>query len=140
MALPDASRENSLTNIEYGLNYFIIPWGAMLLALPFIFIKGLKERRLIPLFLGFWLVLIFAMGGTTPLPKLVLGRLFDIVTFERYTFWANLLALPIIGLLAVALIDRYGRKAMLGLGALAPLTMPVPPPLPVYHVPPHPQF
>src|SRR5258708_2804526 len=138
--IPHASRENSLTNIEYGLNYFIIPWGAMLLALPFIFTKGLKERRLLPLFLGFWVVLIFAMGGTTPLPKLVLGRLFDIVTFERYTFWANLLALPIVGLLAVTLIDRYGRKAMVGLGTLAALTMAVAVSWPVFHVTHRPRF
>ncbi len=140
MPIPHASRENYLSNIEYGLNYFIIPWGAMLLALPFIFTKGLKERRLLPLFLGFWVVLIFAMGGTTPLPKLVLGRLFDIVTFERYTFWANLLALPIVGLLAVMLIDRYGRKAMVGLGALAALTMAVAVSWPVYHVTHDPEF
>ncbi len=140
MPIPHASRENYLTNIEYGLNYFIIPWGAMLLALPFIFTKGLKERRLLPLFLGFWVVLIFAMGGTTPLPKLVLGRLFDIVTFERYTFWANLLALPIVGLLAVMLIDRYGRKAMVGLGTLAALTMAVAVSWPVYHVTHDPEF
>jgi hypothetical protein len=140
MPIPHASRENYLTNIEYGLNYFIIPWGAMLLALPFIFTKGLKERRLLPLFLGFWVVLIFAMGGTTPLPKLLLGRLFDIVTFERYTFWANLLALPIVGLLAVMLIDRYGRKAMVGLGTLAALTMAVAVSWPVYHVTHDPEF
>jgi hypothetical protein len=140
MPIPHASRENYLSNIEYGLNYFIIPWGAMLLALPFIFVKGLKERRLLPLFLGFWVVMIFAMGGTTPLPKLALGRLFDILTFERYSFWANLLALPIVGLLAVTLIDRYGRKAMVGLGTLAALTMAVAVSWPVYHVTHDPEF
>ncbi|HET6840428.1 MAG TPA: hypothetical protein VFK06_01875 [Candidatus Angelobacter sp.] len=140
MPIPHASRENYLTSMEYVLNYFLIPWGAILLALPFIFVKGLSERRLRPLFYGFWLAMIFSMGGTTPLPKLLLGRVFEVLTFERYTLAASLLALPIIGLLAVTLIDRYGRKAMVGLGTLAALTMGVAVAWPVYHPTHEPDF
>ena len=57
------------------MNYIIVPWGAMLLALPFIFLKGLKESRLRPLFIGFWVTMIFGLGGTTPLPRILLGML-----------------------------------------------------------------
>ena len=46
---------------------------------------------------GFWLALIFGLGGTTPLPKWLLGRAYEILTFERFTFWATLLAMPIVG-------------------------------------------
>ncbi|HLZ00440.1 MAG TPA: hypothetical protein VKT33_15380 [Candidatus Angelobacter sp.] len=140
MPIPHASRENYLTSTEYGLNYFVIPWGALLLALPFIFVKGLSDRRLRPLFYGFWLAMIFSLGGTTPLPKLLLGRVFEVLTFERYTLASNLLALPIIGLLVVSLIDRYGRKAMVGLGTLAALTMAVAVAWPVYHPTHEPDF
>ena len=101
MPIPHTSRTNYLESIEWGLNYFIIPWGAMMLALPFIFFQGFREKRFVPLFLGFWLTLIFGLGGTTPLPKILLGRAFEIVTFERFTFWATLIALPFIGLLAM---------------------------------------
>ncbi len=141
MPIPHASRENYLSSMEYSLNYFVIPWGALILALPFIFIRGLKEARLRPLFLGFWLAMIFAMGGTTPLPRMLLGnRVFEILTYERYTLAASLLALPLVGLLAVMLIDRYGRPAMVGMGALAALTMALAVAWPVYHPTHEPDF
>ncbi|HMF91862.1 MAG TPA: hypothetical protein VKL40_14550 [Candidatus Angelobacter sp.] len=133
MPIPHASRENLLNSIFLGLNYFIIPWGALLLALPYIFWKGLSETRLRPLFLGFWLSMMLAMGGTTPLPRFLLGRAFDVVTFERFSFWANLMALPLVGLLAATLIDRFGRKAALCLGALAAFTMAMAVAWPIYH-------
>src|SRR5215470_7791380 len=123
MPIPHASRENLLSSIFLGMNYFIIPWGALLLAMPYFFVKGLSESRLRPLFLGFWLTMIFGLGGTTPVPRLLLGRAFEVLTFERFTFWASLMALPLLGLLAVTLIDRYGRKAALTLAALAGFTM-----------------
>src|SRR5438045_2748185 len=123
MAIPHASRSNFLIDTEYGINYWIIPWGAAILAWPFIFIRGLGERRYRPLFYGFWLAMIFGLGGTTPLPRWLLGRSYEVLTFERFTFWANLMALPLIGLLAVILIDKYGRKASVSLAALAGGTM-----------------
>lgn len=134
LPIPHASRSNYLTNLEFGMNYWIIPWGAMILALPFIFLRGFSESRFRPLFLGFWLTMIFALGGTTPLPKLLLGRAFDVLTFERFSFWAQLMALPFVGLLAARLIDRYGRTAIVGLATLACLTMAIAVAWPVYHV------
>src|SRR5258708_20741912 len=112
--------------MEYSLNYFVIPWGALILALPFIFIRGLKEARLRPLFLGFWLAMIFAMGGTTPLPRMLLGnRVFEILTYERYTLAASLLALPLVGLFAGQLSVRPGPPPPGGCGRPAR----APPPL-----------
>ncbi len=89
----------------------MIPYGALILALPFIIIRGASVRRLRPLLFGFWLTLIFGLGGTTPLPRWLLGRAFEILTFERFTFWATLMAMPIVGLLAVELLDRFRSKA-----------------------------
>lgn len=133
MPIPHASRENYITNAAWGLNYWVIPWGAMMLALPFIFVRGLRESRYRPLFLGFWGALIFGLGGTTPLPRILLGRAFEILTFERFTFIAQLMALPLVGLLAIELIDRYGRRAIVALGTLAALTMGMAVAWPVYH-------
>jgi hypothetical protein len=117
----------------WALNYFIIPWGALLLALPYIFTKGLSEPRLRALFLSFWVTMILAMGGTTPLPRVLLGRAFEVLTYERFSFYASVMALPIVGLLAVALIDRYGQKAILGLCALGGATMAMAVSWPIYH-------
>ena len=119
LPIPHASRSNLLLNFLYGFNYFVVPYGAMILAVPFIFMRGAAVPRLRPLLISFWFAFIFGLGGTTPLPKLVLRRAFDILTFERFTLWASLLALPIVGLLAVELLRRYPRAAKVGLSVAA---------------------
>jgi len=60
---------------------------------------------------GFYAALIFGLGGTTPVPELILRRAFEILTLERFTFWALLLAMPFVGLLMMYLIDRFGKRA-----------------------------
>ncbi|PYV59102.1 MAG: hypothetical protein DMG91_02305 [Acidobacteria bacterium] len=114
--IPHASRSNLLLNMNYLINYFIVPYGALILAMPVVIWLGAGSRRLRPLMLGFWVALLLGLGGTTPVPKWLFGRAFEILTFERFTLSAALLALPIVGLIAASLIDRFGGKAA---GALA---------------------
>lgn len=121
--IPHDSRRNFLLNSITAINYFVIPYGALILALPFILIRGASVSRLRPLLFGFWLTLIFGLGGTTPLPKWLLGRAFEILTFERFTFWATLMAMPIVGLLAVELLDRFQAKAAVALSLAAVATV-----------------
>jgi hypothetical protein len=112
-----------LLNSITAINYFVIPYGALILALPFIIIRGSSVPRLRPLLIGFWLSLIFGLGGTTPLPRWLLGRAYDILTFERFTFWATLMAMPIVGLLAIELLDRFRAKAAVALSLAAVATI-----------------
>jgi hypothetical protein len=121
--IPHDSRSNFLLNSITAINYFVIPYGALILALPFIIIRGSSVRRLRPLLVGFWLSLIFGLGGTTPLPRWLLGRAYDILTFERFTFWATLMAMPIVGLLAIQLLDRFRAKAAVALSLSAVATI-----------------
>lgn len=121
--IPHDSRANFWLNPVTAVNYFVIPYGALILALPFLLIRGSSSRRLRPLLLGFWLTFIFGLGGTTPLPKMLLGRAFDILTFERFTFWATLMAMPIVGLMVVDLLDRFRAKAAMGLSLAAVITL-----------------
>jgi hypothetical protein len=108
--IPHASRANFLADPAAGFNFFIIPFGALLLALPYIFAKGSTNRRLLPLFAGFWLTFMLALGGTTPLPRWLFGRVWEILTYERFTFWATLMALPITGLLVNWMIERFNSR------------------------------
>jgi len=121
--IPHDSRANFLLNSITAINYFVIPYGALILALPFIVIRGASARRLRPLLFGFWLTLIFGLGGTTPLPRWLLGRAFEVLTFERFTFWATLMAMPIVGLLAVELLDRFRAKAAVALSLASVATV-----------------
>src|SRR5580704_518372 len=121
--IPHDSRANFLLNSTTAINYFVIPYGALILALPFILLRGASSRRLRPLLIGFWLTMVFGLGGTTPLPKWLLGRAYEILTFERFTFWATLLAMPIVGMLSVELLDRFRSKAAVALSLAAVATI-----------------
>ena len=123
MPIPHDSRNNFLLNSVTGINYFLIPYGALILAFPFIFLRGASVRRLRPLMIGFWITLIFGLGGTTPLPRWLLGRAYEILTFERFTFWATLMAMPIVGLLAIEMLDRFHAKAAVALSLAAVVTI-----------------
>src|SRR5580704_5063788 len=114
LPIPHASRSNLLMNWTYGMNYFIVPYGALILALPFIVIKGASSPRLRMLLLAFWVTFLIALGGTTPFPRWIFGRAFEILTYERFTLWATVLALPIVGLLVEQLIDRFPRRGVIG--------------------------
>src|SRR5208282_2611064 len=120
--IPHPSRANYILSPQWGLNYFIVPYGALILALPFIFLRGSSIARLRPLFLGFWLAFMVGLGGTTPVGRIVLGRAFEVLTMERFSYWATLLALPFVGLLAAELIDRFQMKAVIGLAIAATLS------------------
>lgn len=113
--IPHPSRANYILSPQWGMNYFVVPYGALVLALPFIFLRGSAVTRLRPLLLGFWVAFLVGLGGTTPVGHLLLGRAFDVLTFERFSYWATLLALPFVGLLASELIGRYRLKAIVGL-------------------------
>ncbi|HEY1679168.1 MAG TPA: 6-pyruvoyl-tetrahydropterin synthase-related protein [Candidatus Sulfotelmatobacter sp.] len=119
MPIPHASRSNFLMNWAIGMNYFIVPYGALILALPFIVVKGASNPRLRILLLAFWITFLIALGGTTPVPRWIFGRAFEILTYERFTLWATVLALPIVGLLVEQLVDRYSSRAAIGVGLAA---------------------
>jgi hypothetical protein len=117
--IPHPSRANYILSPQWGLNYFVIPYGALVLALPFIIVRGSMTPRLRPLLFGFWLAFLVGLGGTTPVGRLLLGRAFEVLTMERFSYWATLLALPFVGLLAAELIARYRTRAAIGLTIIA---------------------
>jgi hypothetical protein len=119
MPIPHASRSNFLMNWTYGMNYFVVPYGALILALPFIVIKGASNPRLRVLLLAFWVTFLLALGGTTPVPHWIFGRAFEILTYERFTLWATVLALPIVGVLVEQVIDRSPRWGAVAVSSAA---------------------
>jgi len=123
MPIPHGSRDNYILHPFSGINFWIIPMGALILAIPFILRRGSAERRLRPLLIGWYVTTLIGLGGTTPVGKLLLGRAYEVLTYERFTFWATLMAMPFVGLLAVELIQRFRMKAIVGLSIAAVGTM-----------------
>ena len=117
--IPHPSRANYILSPEWGLNYFVVPYGALIVALPFIFLRGSLIPRLRPLLFGFWIAFLIGLGGTTPVGRLVLGRAFEVLTMERFSYWATLLALPFVGLFADEIIHRFRTTGITALAILA---------------------
>lgn len=96
VSIPHASRDSFIANLNAGLVFWLIPYGVALVALPYIVRKGVTTRAW-PLFLSFALLFVLGTGGTTPIPRLLLGGAYDILTLDRFTFWATILLLPLLG-------------------------------------------
>ena len=68
----------------------------MIVFLPFIFYRIYSKRNIF-LGLSFSLLVLLGTGGTTPLPKMILGEnAFSILTLERFTFWATIQSIPFV--------------------------------------------
>lgn len=120
--IPHQSRANFILSPQWGIHFFVVPYGALLLALPFIFIRGSRTPRLRPLLFGFWGAFLLGLGGTTPVGYYLLGRAFEVLTFERFSYWASLLALPFVGVLVSELIERYRSVAIGAISVAAAFT------------------
>lgn len=103
--IPHGSRDNFLEVTSSGLVFFLIPWGVLLILLPYIFYRFYSKRYL---FFGLSITILFILGsgGTTPIPRLVLGETaFNILTLDRFTLWASIMSLPLFGEFSYRLIE-----------------------------------
>ncbi len=95
--IPHGSRDNFLEVLSSGLVFFIIPYGITLILLPYI-VYRVFSKRLLFFGLSFSMLFLLGTGGTTPIPKLILGEnAFSILTLDRFTFWAAIMSFPFIG-------------------------------------------
>lgn len=95
--IPHGSRDNFLEVTSSGLIFFIIPWGILLFLLPY-FLYRYYSKRLLFFGISFTLLFLLGTGGTTPIPLRMLGEnAFNILTLDRFTLWATIMALPVFG-------------------------------------------
>ncbi len=125
VSIPHASRDNFLVNINAGLVFWLIPYGLLLVTVPYVIYKGLTTKAW-PLLASIGVLALLGTGGTTPIPKLILRGAFDILTLDRFTLWASILMLPLAGEFVVSLrrgglsrwiADQFGRITLVVLQA-----------------------
>ncbi len=108
--IPHGSRDNFLEVTSSGLVFFLIPWGILLFFMPYFWYRFFSKRYLF-FGLSFTLLSILGTGGTTPIPKMILGdNAFNILTLDRFTLWASLMALPMFGEFIYRFIEGDLRK------------------------------
>ncbi|GGD11624.1 hypothetical protein [Hyunsoonleella pacifica] len=103
--IPHGSRDNFLEITSSGLVFFLIPWGVLLILLPYIFYRYYSKRYL---FFGFSITILTVLGtgGTTPIPRKFLGETaFNILTLDRFTLWASIMSLPLFGEFVYRLVE-----------------------------------
>ncbi len=100
--IPHGSRENFLADLNVGLIFFFLPWGLLLLLLPYCLARAALDRKW-PLAASIFLLFVLGTGGTTPIPRMLLGGAFEILTLDRFTFWATIQILPLAGLFVKSL-------------------------------------
>lgn len=120
VSIPHASRNNFLDDTAAGLVFWLIPWASLLLLAPFALFKAAVGKGW-PLAASIALLSLLGTGGTTPIPRMLLGGAFDILTLDRFTIWATIALLPFGGWAIVSLrdgvLDRIGRARI---GRFAP--------------------
>ena len=95
--IPHGSRDSFIDVTSSGLVFFTIPWGILLFILPYIFYRYYSKRYLF-FGLSFTMLVILGTGGTTPIPKIILGETaFNILTLDRFTLWGSIMSIPIFG-------------------------------------------
>lgn len=103
--IPHGSRDNFFEVTSSGLVFFMIPWGILLFVIPYLFYRFYSKRYLF-FGLSMTMLTVLGTGGTTPIPLKILGETaFNILTLDRFTLWATIMALPIFGEFAYRMVE-----------------------------------
>lgn len=97
--IPHASREQLFSSARASLPFFWGIYGFTALLLPNALALAYRKRELRALFALFLLYFLLGLGGTTPLPQLLFGPLWKLLTYDRFGFWATLLYAPFLGIM-----------------------------------------
>ena len=117
VSIPHSSRDSFIINRSAGLVFWLVPYGLGLIALPYAFYKGFTTKAW-PMTLSLAMLVLLGTGGTTPIPELLLGGAFHVLTLDRFTFWATITVIPLIGEFMLSLcegrirlylIQQFGR-------------------------------
>lgn len=106
VSIPHGSRDNFLQITSSGLVFFIIPLTLVIALLPAVLYSLFQKRRFLGWTVSFLLCLLLGSGGTTPLPRMLLGdNAFNILTLDRFGFWASVIAIPFMARFIVSFIS-----------------------------------
>jgi len=88
--IPHPSRTNYFENFEVLQIFFLNAYGPLLILIPPSFIYGLRNKRLLLLFTLGILMFILGLGGTTPLPQALFGKLWEQLIYGRFAVYAGI--------------------------------------------------
>jgi hypothetical protein len=95
------SRTNLFDNLNAFIYFFLLMYGPTIILIPLSITLVMKRREFstFPL-LSFGIILfVLGLGGTTPLPQLLFGHFWELLTYDRFALWASIIFLPLFGLI-----------------------------------------
>jgi len=111
--IPHPTTFNYFYNKELFNLFFLNMYGFILLLIPITFFIILNKNDLRPLFILSTFFLILGFGGTTPLPRIVFGENWLGLTYGKFSSFAGISFLPLLGLVCIFLNKRRDGKSFL---------------------------
>ncbi len=104
------SRHNFFSD-PFAPAIFFFPFYFPITAIiPFIFYNW--PRKFIGLQIAFIILFTLGLGGTTALPKILFGKSWEWLTYDRFAFWASLTLTPFFGILLIQ-FKRWMKKRVI---------------------------
>lgn len=101
------SRHNFLTDPLAASIFFFPLYGPFVAVIPFLLRRW--PMRLAGLLAAFIVLFLLGLGGTTPLPRILLGNAWEWLTYDRFAFWACLTLTPFFGIFLIRLTRRWRK-------------------------------
>jgi hypothetical protein len=105
-----ASRHNFFKDPVAALLFFLPVYGPLTVLIPTSLMLA-RQRRIFGLGFAFCILFLLGLGGTTPLPRLLFGKGWEWLTYDRFAFWASLMLLPFLGMIVILLRRQRSRSA-----------------------------
>ena len=106
MPIDHASRHNFFKDPQAVAFFFLPMYGPLMLIIPGALWLARKRSLLAP-GLAFLVLFLLGLGSTTPLPRLLFGKGWEWLTYDRFAFWASLSLLPFFGMIVILLMRRF---------------------------------
>ncbi|HLO13700.1 MAG TPA: hypothetical protein VK206_02650, partial [Anaerolineales bacterium] len=117
-----ASRHNFLQDPMAPLLFFLPMYGPLIVIIPVALFLA-RKPKLLGLGFAFLMLFLLGIGDTTPLPRLLFGKGWAWLTYDRFALWASLTLLPFFGMIVVLLRRRYRTIQMKILPTLGAFSM-----------------
>ena len=108
MTIDHASRHNFLKDPVAALLFFLPVYGPLAVIIPAAF-RLARSRQFLGLGVAFFILFLLGLGNTTPLPRLLFGKGWEWLTYDRFAFWATLTLMPFFGMVVILLRRRHRR-------------------------------
>ncbi|MBS7605810.1 MAG: 6-pyruvoyl-tetrahydropterin synthase-related protein [Candidatus Bathyarchaeia archaeon] len=95
--IPHLSRANLFTDLRAFTFFFLYMHGPLFPLIPLTMKICRQRKEFWILFVMGLLLFMLGLGGTTPIPSILFGDFWELLTYDRFALWSDIVFLPLIG-------------------------------------------